>query len=55
MLFEGPSRQLCCKTGYALMMAAKRLEEFSWFFVVDDDMYVNLENSRQAFDSTLNM
>ncbi|CAE7228965.1 C1GALT1 [Symbiodinium microadriaticum] len=45
------SRQLCCKTGYALMMAAKHLEEFSWFFVVDDDMYVNLENSRQVLSA----
>ena len=42
------SKQLCCKTGYALMMAAQHLDEFSWFFVVDDDMYVNLENSRKV-------
>ena len=42
------SRELCCKTGYALMMAAEHLEEFSWFFVVDDDMYVHLENAERV-------
>ncbi|CAE7690039.1 unnamed protein product [Symbiodinium pilosum] len=41
-------KELCCRTGYALQEAAKQLEAYSWFFVLDDDVYVNVHNARQA-------
>ena len=40
-------KELCCRTGYALEVA-KQLEAYLWFFVLDDDVYVNVHNAKQA-------
>ncbi|CAE7566208.1 unnamed protein product [Symbiodinium sp. CCMP2456] len=45
------SRALCCKTGYALQLAYRWLDDFAWFFVLDDDTYVNIENLRQSLST----
>ena len=41
------SRELCCKTGFALQLAYN-LSEFHWVFVVDDDLYLNNTNAKHA-------
>ena len=48
MCGDDHGKALCCRIGYALQEAAKQLEEYSWFFVLDDDVYVNIDNARQA-------
>ncbi|CAE7683094.1 unnamed protein product [Symbiodinium necroappetens] len=45
------SRALCCKTGYALQLAYRWLDDFAWFFVLDDDTYVNIGNLRQSLST----
>jgi len=38
------SAQLTCKTGVALQRAHEQLGNFSWIFVVDDDLYLHVAN-----------
>ena len=45
------SRALCCKTGHALQLAHRWLDDFAWFFVVDDDTYVNIGNLHQSLST----
>ena len=42
------SAQLTCKTGVALQRAYEQLGNFSWIFVVDDDLYLHVANVHQV-------
>lgn len=42
--------QLVCKAGAALRLAQQQMHKgFSWVFLLDDDMYVNVANAHKAF------
>mmetsp|Transcript_50557 Transcript_50557/g.94417 ORF Transcript_50557/g.94417 Transcript_50557/m.94417 type:complete len:427 (+) Transcript_50557:86-1366(+) len=45
------SDQLVCKAGYALQFAHQAADNFSWIFLLDDDIYVNRQNIHKALES----
>eukprot|EP00434_Breviolum_minutum_P003250 symbB.v1.2.002861.t1/scaffold130.1/size334612/12 len=42
---------LTCMTVYALELANRLRDHFAWFFVVDDDLYMNRENANLALSA----